>query len=156
SRPAPAGRRRPGTPSLHCGFQQEFGLKRRKSMRSASLGGLVAVALIAAAPFSQGAAASPPYATRDDIATGAKLQQSADGAAENWPAMAKVVCSSIERIRQMSSTETKAEQDEIHRLYLTAVDGHALRLRAVPSCVSQTVADGDVEARVVRIVRGFI
>jgi len=83
-------------------------------------------------------------------------QPSGDGAQQNWQTMAKVVCSSIERMRQMSSIETKAEQDEIHRLYQTAVDGRALRLRAVPSCVSQTVADGDVEARVVKIVRGFI
>jgi hypothetical protein len=125
-------------------------------MRSTTFFGLVAVALIAAAPLSQAAAASPQYVTCDDIAKGVKVQPSADGAGENWPAMANVVCSSIERMRQMSSIETKAEQDEIHRLYQTAVDGRALRLRAVPSCVSQTIADGDVEARVVKIVRGFI
>ena len=124
-------------------------------MRPTSFGGLLAVVLIAA-PLSQGVAASPQFVTCDDIAKGASVQQSADGAGENWPTMAKVVCSSIERMRQMSSIETKAEQEEIHRLYQTAVDGRALRLRAVPNCVSQTVAEGDVEARVVKIVRGFI
>ena len=124
-------------------------------MRSTSFAGLLAAALIAT-PVAQGAAASPQYVSCGEIAKGAGVQQSADGAAENWPAMAKVVCSSIERMRQMRSVESKAEQDEIHRLYQTAVDGRALRLRAVPSCVGQTVADGDVEARVVKIVRGFI
>ena len=109
-------------------------------MHSTSFGGLLAAALIAL-PLAHGAAASPQYVTCDEIAKGAGVQPSGDGAGENWPAMAKVVCSSIERMRQMSSIETKAEQDEIHRLYQTAVDGRALRLRAVPSCVSQTVAD---------------
>ena len=123
-------------------------------MYSTSFGGLLAAALIVA-PLAHGAAASPQYVTCDEIAKGAGAQPSGDGA-QNWPTMAKVVCSSIERMRQMSSIETKAEQDEIHRLYQTAVDGRALRMRAVPSCVSQTVADGDVEARVVKIVRGFI
>jgi hypothetical protein len=124
-------------------------------MHSTSFGGLLAAALIVA-PVAHGAAASPQYVTCDEIAKGAGVQPSADGAGENWPAMAKVVCSSIERMRQMSNIETKAEQDEIHRLYQTAVDGHALRIRAVPSCVGQTVADGDLEARVVKIVRGFV
>src|SRR5262249_21971060 len=123
-------------------------------MFSTSFGGLLAAALIAA-PLAHATAAAPQYLSCDEIAKGAGVQASG-GAGENWQAMAKVVCSSIERMRQMSSIETKAEQDEIHRLYQTAVDGHALRLRAVPSCVSQTVADGDVEARVVKIVRGFI
>jgi len=124
-------------------------------MRSTSFGGLLVVALMAA-PLSHGTAAAPRYVTCDEIAKGAAVERSADGAQENWDTMAKVVCSSIERMRQMSKIDTKAEQDEIHRLYQTAVDGRALRLRAVPSCVSQTVADGDVEARVVKIVRGFI
>lgn len=124
-------------------------------MRATSFWGLLAVALMVA-PLSQRAAAAPRFVTCDDIAKGAEVEQSADGAQENWKTMAKVVCASIERMRQMSSVETKAEQDEIHRLYQTAVDGQALRLRAVPSCLSQTVADRDVEARVVTIVRGFI
>ena len=124
-------------------------------MHSTSFGGLLAAALIAL-PLAHGTAASPQYVTCDEIAKGAGVQPSGDGAGENWPTMAKVVCASVERMRQMSSVETKAEQDEIHRLYQTAVDGQALRLRAVPSCLSQTVADRDVEARVVKIVRGFI
>jgi len=124
-------------------------------MRSTSFGGLLVLALMAA-PLSCGAAASTQYVTCDEIAKGIKVQQAADGAQENWSTMAKVVCSSIERMRQMSGIETKAEQDEIHQLYQTAVDGRALRLRAVPSCISQTIADGDVEARVVKIVRGFV
>jgi hypothetical protein len=124
-------------------------------MHSTSFGGLLAAVLIAV-PLAHGVAAAPQYVTCDEIARGAGAKPSDDGGGENWPTMAKVVCSSIERIRQMSSIETKAEQDEIHRLYEMAVDGRALRMRAVPSCVSQTVADGDVEARVVKIVRGFI
>ena len=124
-------------------------------MRATSFWGVLAAALMAA-PLSQGVAAAPRFVTCDEIAKGAAVEQSADGAQENWNTMAKVVCASVERMRQMSSVETKAEQDEIHHLYQTAVDGQALRLRAVPSCLSQTVADRDVEARVVKIVRGFI
>ena len=112
-------------------------------MHSTSFGGLLAAALIAL-PLAHGAAASPQYVTCDEIAKGAGVQQSGDGAGENWRTMAKVVCASVERMRQMSSVETKAEQEEIHRLYQTAVDGQALlallsRLQQANSSESEMV-----------------
>jgi len=125
-------------------------------MRTLPLWGLLAIAALAALPL-QHATAGPSYVTCDEIAKGASADASNGGGGQNWDAMAKVVCSSIERMRVLSgSNETKPQQDEIHRLYLSAVDGQALRLRAVPGCLKQRVTDGDVEARVVKIVQGFI
>jgi hypothetical protein len=103
------------------------------------------------------AAASQQYVTCDDFAKAEKAGQPLNDGQANWNAMANVICSSIERMREISSAnETKAAQDEIHRLYLAAVDGEALKIRAVPSCIRHSDGDGDLEARVVKIVRGFI
>jgi len=51
-------------------------------MRSTSFGGLLVVALMAA-PLSHGTAAAPRYVTCDEIAKGAAVEQSADGAQES-------------------------------------------------------------------------
>ena len=124
-------------------------------MHSSSFIGPFALVLMGMLPHS--ANASQQYVTCEQISHQEKNSEAARAGQENWQAMAKIVCSAVEKMREMSAgNETKAEQDEIHRLYLAAVDGETLKLRAVPGCMKPSLQDGDLETRVVKIVRGFI